>query len=356
MQFYVDHYCEIPAVFSKWITKEFYTFADLIIDPLAVYIIGRVQLRDNANLVRQLVYSGTKIVFSNPAEGSETFVQHLRLYGVEDLVLSGLLPCIAGGPLPPEYSHMLFDHFLTQPLRYKENIAAQVRTNEIFSKTNKPYKYLFLNGRYRQHRRGLINLLDDTGLLKNALWTNLDAHQRPIRLLPEQYEVEQFRNNMKSVTEQGFIKNQLFNNLWGEIYIAPEPYIDTYFSLVTETVYSYPYSFRTEKIAKPLTMGHPFVAVANAGFYRDLHNIGFKTFGHIIDESFDNIDNDTDRMNAIVSVVGDLCTRNMLQFMSEAESVCKYNQQHLQQLHTQYIEQFPDQLFQFLKTHERFRV
>jgi len=173
MKFYTDHYCEIPAVFPQEEPNQFYTFADLIIDPAAVYIIGRVQLRDNAQLVRQLVQDGIKIVFSNPAEGSETFVQHLRLYGVEDLVLSGLLPCITGGSLPPNYPHMLFDHFLTQPLRYAENIAAQTRTNEVFSKTNKPYRYLFLNGRYRQHRRSLINQLDEQGLLENALWSNL---------------------------------------------------------------------------------------------------------------------------------------------------------------------------------------
>jgi len=61
-------------------------------------------------------------------------------------------------------------------------------------------------------------------------------------------------------------------------------------------------------------------------------------------------------MNAIVSVVADLCAQDMLQFMGEAESVCKYNQQHLMLLHMQYIKQFPDQLFQFLNTHERFRV
>jgi hypothetical protein len=51
------------------------------------------------------------------------------------------------------------------------------------------------------------------------------------------------------------------------------PYIDTYFSVVTETIFDYPYTFRTEKIWKPMIMGHPFVAAANRGYYRDLHSV-----------------------------------------------------------------------------------
>lgn len=356
MKFYVDYYCEIDVAFQEWITGKFYNFADQVIDPAAVYIVGRVQMRDNAILIRNLLAAGIKIVFSNPAEGSETFVQHLRLYGIEDLVLAGVLPCITGGQLPDKYPHLLYDHFLTQPLRYTENIAAQQHTPEIFSKIDKPYRYLFLNGRYRPQRRMLINQLDQQGLLENALWTNLDSQHRPIRLLPPQYEVAQFQKNMSGVSDQGFVKNELFGNLWGEIYINPSAYTDTYFSLVTETVYSYPYSFRTEKIAKPIAMGHPFVAVANAGFYRDLHNIGFRTFTHIIDESFDSIDNDCDRMTAIIAVVDDLCTQDMLQFLREAESVCKYNQQHLQQLHIEYQQQFGQQFLKFLNTYDRFRI
>ena len=101
----------------------------------------------------------------------------------------------------------------------------------------------------------------------------------------------------------GFAKYKLFNNEWGEIYLNANPYLDTYFSLVTETVFDYPYSFRTEKIWKPIAIGHPWVAVANPGFYRDMHNLGFKTFGDLVDESFDLIDNSIDRLERIAVVV-----------------------------------------------------
>jgi hypothetical protein len=353
MKYYVDHYCEIDQVFQEYTTEKFYDFARLTIDPGAVYILGRTQLRDNAQLVRQLVGQGIRIIFSNPAEGSETFVQHLRLYGVEDLVLDGLLPCIAGGDLPSNYPHMLYDHFLTQPLRYSENLAAQSRTEEIYSTHPKPFKYLFLNGRYRPQRRALLNSLEQQGLLEHALWTNLDGQHRPVRLLPEHYEVPQFSSNIPGATGTGFVKNQLFNNLWGEIYIQPEPYIDTYFSLVSETVFNYPHSFRTEKTAKPIVMGHPFIVAANPGFYRDLHQLGFQTFGQLIDESFDSIDNDSDRLARIVATVGDLCSADMLQFTRAAESICKYNQQHLTLLHHSLTAEFPLRFLQFINERPR---
>jgi hypothetical protein len=348
MKLYVDHYCEIADVLAQYITAEFYGFEHLTIEPDAVYIVGRTQLMNNAATIRQLVTEeNVKIIFSNPAEGSETFVQHLRQYGVEDLVLSGALPCITGGPLPEQYPHIVYEHFLTQPFRYAENRLAAAQSDLIYRQEPRPYDFLFLNGRYRPHRRALINELESLGLLDRALWTCLDGQDRPIQLLPEQYEVPQFRSTMNT-SGQGFVKNQLFNNLWGEIYIHPAPYTDSYFSLVTETVYGYPHSFRTEKIAKPLCAGHPFIVAANPGFYRDLRNMGFQTFDHLIDESFDTLDNDTDRLNRLVATVRDLCASNMLQFIASARDVCKYNQQHLQEQSIRWQRQLPERFFSFL--------
>jgi hypothetical protein len=351
MKLYVDHFCEIANMLVPWTTEEFYGFEKLTIEPGATYVVGRTQLRDNAEQIRRLVTERTaRVIFSNPAEGSETFVQHLRLYGVEDLVLKGLLPVVTGGAVPDVYPHMMYDHFLTQPFRYEENCRAADRINEIFEKKHKPYKFLFLNGRYRSHRRALIAEFEQRGLLAQALWTNLDAQHRPINLLPPQYEVEQFQPFMQT-SEQGFVKAELFNNLWGEIYIRSEPYIDTYFSVVTETVFDYPHSFRTEKIAKPLAQGHPWIAVANAGFYQDMHNLGFQTFSHVIDESFDQIDNAADRIARIAAVVDDLCGQDMLQLLAACESVCKYNQQHLRTMSQRWQLELPARFLDFLAKH-----
>ena len=351
MKLYVDHYCEIADMLAHWTTEQFYGFEQLTIDPGATYVVGRTQLKNNAEQIRRIVTDGTaRVIFSNPAEGSDTFVQHLRLYGVEDLVLNGLMPVVVGGPVPNAYPHMLYEHFLTQPFRYEENCTAANCVSEIFNKKVKPYRFLFLNGRSRPHRRALINAFEQRGLLSQALWTNLDTHAGPIHLLPPEYEVEQFQSHMNT-TQQGFVKAELFNNLWGEIYIRSEPYIDTYFSVVTETVFDYAHSFRTEKIAKPLCQGHPWIAAANTGFYKDMHNLGFRTFGHVIDESFDSIDNAQDRIDRIVTIVDDLCGQDLLQLLAACESVCKYNQQHLREMSHKWQQELPSRFFDFLSQH-----
>jgi hypothetical protein len=139
---------------------------------------------------------------------------------------------------------------------------------------------------------------------------------------------------------------------WGEIYLVPEPYVDTYFSLVTETIFLYPYSFRTEKIWKPIAMSHPWIAVSNAGFYRDMQNLGFKTFGHLIDESFDQIDNNLDRICRIRDVVEDLCAskQRLNDFLQAARPVCEHNQQHSWTMREQVRKEFPDRFKNFLIT------
>jgi len=98
-----------------------------------------------------------------------------------------------------------------------------------------------------------------------------------------------------------------------------------------------------------MAMGHPCVFVSNAGYYRDLHNLGFQTWGHLIDESFDTIHNVQDRIDRVAQVVEDLCQQNLASFLSTAQDVCKYNQQHLAHMRTQVRAEFPERFFQFLK-------
>jgi hypothetical protein len=166
-------------------------------------------------------------------------------------------------------------------------------------------------------------------------------------LLDPKYEFDFYKNNI-AIKDTGFVKYKLFNNDWGEIYLNSKLYTDSYFSLVTETVFDYPYSFRTEKIWKPVAIGHPFIVVGNQGYYRDLHQLGFKTFGNLIDESFDSISNNTDRLERIAQVVTDLCRQNLASFVKDCYNVCKYNQQHLAELGSKIRNDFPNRFEQYI--------
>ena len=79
-----------------------------------------------------------------------------------------------------------------------------------------------------------------------------------------------------------------------------------------------------------------------------MHNLGFQTYSHVIDESFDQIDNSEDRLDRIVAVVNDLCKQDLSAFLSECHSVSKYNQQHHRELAAQTRAEFPQRFFQFI--------
>lgn len=311
----------------------------------AVYVLGPDLMRTNADLVREFSQRNTvQIVYSNPSEGSETMLNHCRAYRIADLVEQGRIWIVTGGYVPDNYVNFYYENFLPKLLDYEENIRAIDQYRKEYSRT-RPYKFLCLNGRYRPHRAQLLTKL---GSLKDlAIWTNLDSQSGPIKVLDPRFEHAHVATPI-TLPDTGFVKNNLFNNKWGEIYLKAELYQATYFSLVTETVFDYPYSFRTEKIWKPIAIGHPFIAVANQGFYRDLHNLGFQTFGSVIDESFDQIENGADRLDRIVEIVQDLCQQDLASFLDSCYNTCKYNQQHLEELRHQVRQEFPDRLHEFL--------
>lgn len=350
-QLVVDTFSEVHQMLTAWIDQEFWDFGQHEIVPGAVYIIGRKQFIDNKPKIRSLVENNTvTMVLSNPHEGSDTLRKQTIMHGFEDLFESKRMLLIGGGDMDDSWPCLRYDSFLPKLLDYEHNQAAQSRSAEIYSRTTKPYKFLFLNGRGRSHRRWLIQRWLSSDLLSQTLWSNLDSPSGPIQTLPKPYEVDRYQHTQTDT--QGYVKFALFDNEWGEIYLNPEAYIDTYFSVVTETVHDYPYSFRTEKIWKPIVMGHPWIAVANQGFLRDMRNLGFQTFGHLIDESFDHIENNQDRLRRVAHTVEDLCRQDLPAFLAAAEQTCKYNQQHYAVMREQVRAEFPQRFKEFIQSHE----
>jgi hypothetical protein len=373
-KFAIDTMSEVYSLLKPWATDEFWDFSQAVPEPGTVYLFGRQQFVEHRVRIASMAETGLyTIVFCNAAEGSWTLQSQLQMLGIEQLILDHKILLISGGEQQLDYPYIQYDHFLAEILNYEENHYAMACTDEIFAQTAKPYKFLFLNGRARPHRKYLYERFRQLDILEQSLWTmlesrpcisrsfklpsgdiNLMATPSELRWLPREYEVEQYQNPTinPGPANRTLIKHELFNNTWGEIYLKLEPYRDTYFSLVTETVVEQPWPFRTEKIAKPLMIGHPFIVASSPGYYRDLHRLGFKTFGHLIDESFDSIDHHQDRMDRIITVVKDLCQQDLAQFQKECYTVCKYNQQHLQEIVPKLKTEFPEKFFKLISQHE----
>lgn len=349
---YLDTFCEVYDLLKPIADGEFWDFGQVEVDPTGIYLISRKEFYTHVARIKELTNTTQAIlIFSNPHEGSWTMIGQCDRLGIVDLVKQNKILLISGGEMDSSYPNLLFDSFLPKPLDYKENQLAQQEYTNTWT-SHRPYKFLFLNGRARPHRKTLLKRLES--LLSDALWTNLDSNAGPVKVLPTSYEFDFYQGRQSLVADSGYVKYDLFNNDWGEIYLKADPYRDTYFSLVTETVFEYPYSFRTEKIAKPLAIGHPFVVAANQGFYRDLRNLGFHTFNNLIDESFDLIEDNEQRLERIAQEVEWLCSQDLAKFSEEAYNVCKYNQQLLAELGPKIRTDFPEQFQQFIN--ERSRV
>jgi hypothetical protein len=71
--------------------------------------------------------------------------------------------------------------------------------------------------------------------------------------------------------------------------------------IVLETLFDDTRWYLTEKTLRPIACGKPFVLMGTAGSLEYLKRYGFETFGDLIDESYDNIENSIDRMNAVIA-------------------------------------------------------
>jgi hypothetical protein len=102
--------------------------------------------------------------------------------------------------------------------------------------------------------------------------------------------------------------------------------------LVTETLFdSYEFMFITEKTYKPILMKMPFIIVGCAGTLKRLRENGYKTFSHMWDESYDDIIDPRERMDAIIDVVESLCNKgwDLYDLIMDNVDVYEYNYQNM---------------------------
>jgi hypothetical protein len=316
---------------------------DILFDHLSessgLYAISLKTLIDRYDLVIENLIKGSTIAVEKTDESVATLWHIVKNHLYHPWFANGSLRWITGGDADASIRNLNNEHFL------RATIGSQESGLSFSQSLHRPYKFLFTNKKIRPHRRYLILELQRLGLLENALWSCLGQHNTwghedfnrvyadgtsmPVRLLPHGYDPE--------------IKPS-----WIDGVIYPRHFDETYFSVVAETIFEYPHSFRTEKTYKPILAAHPFVICANAGFYRDLHHMGFRTFGSLIDESFDSIMDGKDRMDRLIHEVRWLCDQDLDRFWLETRDICLYNQQHAQELHTNQQNTFTEKFREFM--------
>jgi hypothetical protein len=98
-------------------------------------------------------------------------------------------------------------------------------------------------------------------------------------------------------------------------------WLNSYFSLVSETSVGKEFTFITEKTIRPIIYYHPFIVWGNPNTLLHLKKMGFETFPEFFDETYDLEENASDRMNMIVKNVKRLCEMDISEIHSLYQSV-----------------------------------
>lgn len=247
---------------------------------------------------------------------------------------------------------------------FEHNAKIEVQTSADTIKTldHKVYhkKFLSFNGWWRPHRSLLMASLISNNLLDKGFVSYntvegfvIDSRDNFDFLLEFSKNNTEFLlmlvNNAKRIKEinQIFLDTQpgdsTNKNLASVQSVPLHMYADTYFSVVTETNFSTEtYEERqstfsgstgigrllSEKTFKCIALKHPFILVTVPGTLRLLKELGYKTFGSVINESYDNEPDHVKRIMMITKEIDRLCNLSDSQlesFLSNCREICEHN-------------------------------
>jgi len=113
-------------------------------------------------------------------------------------------------------------------------------------------------------------------------------------------------------------------------------YNDSYFNIVLETMIDIDNSggqFITEKTFKPIFNNQFFVAVSSHNHMAHLRELGYQSFGRVIDEHYDTIENNQERFEAVLALTKSLCAKPL----SELHEIYHELQPEIQHNHQVFV-------------------
>jgi hypothetical protein len=178
--------------------------------------------------------------------------------------------------------------------------------SEIVDNTRNKY-YLFLNRNSgRLHRAKLLLKFIKNNIFDKGITSFL--HSDEFDRFADEIGNEEYRDLIKSKYpfvadyEDPYLVSDMHN-----FFTKKEMWMDTYFSVVSETSADDRWCFITEKTVRPMIYFHPFIIWGNPGTLKTLKDLGFETFPEFFDESYDSVKNSELRMKMILNDVKRLC-------------------------------------------------
>lgn len=180
--------------------------------------------------------------------------------------------------------------------------------------TQKKYLFDCLLGQPKKHRDFIYDRVRDQ---ERILWSYhgktswISGHPIDANLAPDSQSSTSIRyRGNQSCNASVLMPWLVYNQCW--------------FSIIAETVFNQ--RFYTEKTAKPLLGRRLFVWFGAQHGLKHLRDIGFVTFDNVIDESYDDIEDDIERWSKAWNQVQYLMTQNPADIYKSVEERLVHNQ------------------------------
>jgi hypothetical protein len=220
------------------------------------------------------------------------------------------------------------DHELLYWHRNRKVLATPINTH--------PHRRIFtaLSRTHKWWRATVMADLVRNGLLYNSYWSyNTDV---ALDESPNDNPIEVDTLNIRSSIDE-FLKgapytcdSQTSDQHNDHSQIELTHYTDAYCNIVLETHYDADQSggaFLTEKTFKPIKYGQPFVIVGAPGSLAALQKLGYRTFDHAINNSYDLIQDNTQRWQQTLQSIKQIKAQDMNTWFQSCMSDIQHNQQ-----------------------------
>jgi hypothetical protein len=240
------------------------------------------------------------------------------------------------------FEELMF-HYIQPTSLIPQNILAFKQIEKASNEVLRKFKGMFYAGHSRIHKLQFLEFLYQNDYLKDFIWASTGPDFAPHMLnefVPVPF-LEEY-NHMKILNELPHLNDYENYEIYKERGNAYNftSYLDSYFDIVAETRFYHIQNVKgsantflnwnniSEKPMKPTLMGHPFIIISKPNTISTLEDMGLKYRYDFWNHSYDNINNDFERMSAVkdfTKKVMSLSKRELKEFKQDYNNYTKDN-------------------------------
>jgi len=283
------------------------------------------------NLVTRIVKGEIKILFYyHEGDNPRRIKEHLQQSLVGRLLPENCFYFVSANTAADEVNFATY--FSEHEFFFRHVNRKQRPLDNLHKRT---HEFTALNRTHKWWRASIMTDLLHCGVLSNSQWSyhsdctiEEDYNDNPIELDRD----STWRERMHKFVAGGpYTCDELNLQTQNDHhYVNTELYTKSYFQIVIETHFDADQSngtFITEKTWKPIKYGQPFVIVGPPGTLAALRTAGYCVFDDVLDNTYDTIEDNTDRWIAIRKLLMSMQHQGVSKLFKQCQADIMHNQQ-----------------------------